>query len=148
MGCALQCILSRAPYSEMSGNRHMEPDAQKIVPYTLLNVIQIPEVFKSLSSHHSSGVEIPDEQLNSMIRGQQLYRTYFYQIIDKAKQVIFSLWKIALSIWCMIFTWTTRIFDIEDIICIVYFSAQEHMQAIDVLNEAFKSALDLEFYLE
>lgn len=94
MGCALQCILSKAPYSEMSGNRNMEPDAQKIVPYTLLNVIQIPEVFKSLSGHHSSGVEIPDEQLNSMI------------------------------------------------------GAQEHMQAIDVLNEAFKSALDLEFYLE
>lgn len=30
----------------------------------------------------------------------------------------------------------------------LYVSAQEHMQAIDVLNEAFKSALDLEFYLE
>lgn len=78
MGCALQCILSKAPYSEMSGNRNMEPDAQKIVPYTLLNVIQIPEVFKSLSGHHSSGVEIPDEQLNSMIGGQQLYRTCIF----------------------------------------------------------------------
>lgn len=78
MGCALQCILSKAPYSEMSGNRNMEPDAQKIVPYTLLNVIQIPEVFKSLSGHHSSGVEIPDEQLNLMIGGQQLYRTCIF----------------------------------------------------------------------
>lgn len=37
--------------------------------------------------------------------------------------------------------------EFEDI-CTVCFSAQEHMQAIDVLNEAFKSALDLEFYLE
>lgn len=39
---------------------------------------------------------------------------------------------------------------IEDIMFIanLYVSAQEHMQAIDVLNEAFKSALDLEFYLE
>lgn len=83
-------------------------------------------------------------------RSAVAWHLYFYQIIDKAKHVIFSLWKIALSIWCMIYTWTTRIFYIEDIICtgIVYFSAQEHMQAIDVLNEAFKSALDLEFYLE
>lgn len=81
-------------------------------------------------------------------RSAVAWHLYFYQIIDKEKHVIFSLWKIALSIWCMVYTWTTRIFDIEDIICIVYFSAQEHMQAIDVLNEAFKSALDLEFYLE
>lgn len=29
-----------------------------------------------------------------------------------------------------------------------YIAAQQHMQSFDVLDEVFKSALDLEFYLE
>ncbi|XP_056017700.1 probable ATP-dependent RNA helicase DDX27 [Ostrea edulis] len=94
MGCMLQCILSKAPYSELSGNRYMEPDAQNIVSYTLLNVVYFPEVFQSLSSHYSSGKKISTELLEKVI------------------------------------------------------GAQQHMQSFDVLDEVFKSALDLEFYLE
>jgi Zn-dependent oligopeptidase len=66
----LQCILSKAPYSELSGNRYMEPDAQNIVSYTLLNVVYFPEVFRSLSSHHSSGQKIPAELLQKVIGGK------------------------------------------------------------------------------
>ncbi|XP_062589717.1 uncharacterized protein LOC134251342 [Saccostrea cucullata] len=94
MGCVLQCVLSKAPYSELSGDRFMEPDAQYIVPYTLWNLVYCPEVFSSLSSHHATGEKIPTELLDRMI------------------------------------------------------TSQHHMQSIDVLNEVFKSALDLEFYLE
>lgn len=124
----------------------MEPDAQKIVPYTLLNVIQIPEVFKSLSSHLSSGVEIPDEQLNSMIGGQQLYRTYLYQIIDKACHFFFMKNSFVNMMYDLYMDYQNFWHWGYHMYCIL--SAQEHMQAIDVLNEAFKSALDLEFYLE
>ncbi|XP_012942004.1 probable cytosolic oligopeptidase A [Aplysia californica] len=67
-GHGLQQMLTKVPYSEISGQKNIEWDAVQVCSKFLKQWLTVPSVVRSLSGHHETGQAIPDDLLENTIK--------------------------------------------------------------------------------
>merc|ERR1712012_307898 len=107
-GHGLQQMLTAVPYSEISGQKNIEWDAVQVVAKFMKSWLTVPQVVRGLSSHYSTGEQIPTQLLLNTLRSShhsynfdmmyQLYvsafdmEMYMTKSSNQWKSVMGALW--------------------------------------------------------